>query len=79
MQLDDEVLALEAQLADLRPAERVDFGISLKCRVENVPIVCPAAYNGNTTTLLGRVAFDVCSAFPSINLRFVTALNNKNK
>lgn len=30
MQLDEEVFALEAQLADLCPAEGVDFGVSLK-------------------------------------------------
>lgn len=30
VQLDEEVLAFEAQLPDLRPAECVDFGVSLK-------------------------------------------------
>lgn len=30
VQLDEEVFAFEAQLADLCPAEGVDFGVSLK-------------------------------------------------
>lgn len=30
VQLDEEMFAFEAQLADLRPAEGVDFGVSLK-------------------------------------------------
>lgn len=32
MQFDEEMFALEAQLADLGPAERVDFGVSLKSK-----------------------------------------------
>lgn len=34
VQFDEEVLALEAQLADLRPAEGVDFGVSLEPKKE---------------------------------------------
>lgn len=32
VQFDEEMFALEAQLADLGPAERVDFGVSLKSK-----------------------------------------------
>lgn len=34
MQFDEEMFALEAQLADLRPAECVDFGVSLQDKTQ---------------------------------------------
>lgn len=45
VQFDEEMFALEAQLADLGPAERVDFGVSLKSKEENVPLICPLVQN----------------------------------
>lgn len=36
------MFALEAQLADFRPAESVDFGVSLKIPEEKAGLMCPS-------------------------------------
>lgn len=49
VQFDEEVFALEAQLADLGPAERVDFGVSLRAGKKKNPASAssPAAALGS--------------------------------
>ena len=45
------MFALEAQLADLRPAERVDFGVSLESTDKINPLMCPVVQDDGYNTL----------------------------
>lgn len=56
VQFDEEVFALEAQLADLGPAERVDFGVSLRAGKKKKPRIsikprCGFGFQNRTTDL----------------------------
>ena len=55
MQLDEELLALEAQLAYLRPRERVDLGVLLK---DEYAHVSDAQVELHALVVLGRVHAD---------------------